>query len=79
MDSQTFRPTIGELVRELKVNPKQFPKKTGKLKTARAAPVKFADGIEWRAVFTLNEDARIVRVIALDPHDTAYGTAINRI
>ena len=79
MDSRTFRPSIGHLVRELKVNPKQFPKKTGKLKAARAAPIKFADGIEWRAVFTLNEDERIVRVIALDPHDTAYETAIGRI
>ena len=79
VDSPTFRPSIGQLVRDLQTNPKQFPKKSGKLKTARAAPVSFADGIVWRAVYTLDEAARSVRVIALGPHDDAYADASKRI
>ena len=79
IDSPTFRPSIGQLVSDLQTNPKQFPKKSGKLKTARAAPLKFADGIVWRAVFILDENAHIVRVIALGTHDDAYADASKRM
>jgi hypothetical protein len=61
------------------MNPKQYPKKSGKLKTARAAEIIYADGIVWRAVFTLNEKARTARVISLGPHDEAYADAERRI
>jgi hypothetical protein len=67
------------LFAELETNPKQFPKKKGKLKDARAADVSFADGVTWRAVFTLVEDTRIVKVLSLAPHDVAYDEAKGRL
>lgn len=78
-EAEIFRPTIGELVAALEYNPKQFPKKHGKLKDARAADVTFGDGIVWRAVFTLDEEARLVKVLSLGPHDEAYEDAKRRI
>jgi mRNA-degrading endonuclease RelE of RelBE toxin-antitoxin system len=74
----SFRPTIGELIDALEADPKQFPKKHGKPKGCRAAPVVYADGIVWRAVYELNERKRTVRVLALGPHDEAYEDAGNR-
>jgi hypothetical protein len=53
--ADVFRPSIGELIDALETDPKQFPKKKGKLETARAAPVTYADGIVWRAVYTVDE------------------------
>jgi mRNA-degrading endonuclease RelE of RelBE toxin-antitoxin system len=73
----SFSPTLGELISALEANPKQFPKKSGKLKTARAAELKFK-GVTYRAVFVLDESARVVSVLALDPHDAAYKSAIAR-
>jgi hypothetical protein len=61
----------------LELDPKRFPKKHGRLKGARAAPLTFR-GTAWRAVFTLDETARIVRVWALGPHDRAYDEAVRR-
>jgi hypothetical protein len=74
-----FRPSIGALIDTLETNPKQFPKKKGKLKDCRAAEVIYADGVVWRAVFTLDERAHSVFVIALDPHDRAYENAAKRL
>ncbi len=79
VDSGLFRPTIGELITALENQPKQFEKKRGKLKDARAAEVQFSDGVAWRAVFLIDEDRRVVRVLALGPHDTAYADAQRRI
>ena len=79
LDSPAFRPRIAELVIALARNPKRFPKKHGKLKEARAAEAHFADGVTWRAVFIVNEEARTVRVIGLGPHDVAYRDAEDRI
>jgi hypothetical protein len=79
VDSESFRPTIGELISALETDPKQFPKKRGKLKDARAADAKFADGVTWRAVFTVDESLREVYVLSLDPHDAAYAAAEKRI
>jgi mRNA-degrading endonuclease RelE of RelBE toxin-antitoxin system len=73
-----FSPTLGELVTQLERDPKQFAKKKGALKNARAADLRF-QGTAYRAVFTLDEVSRTVFVIALDPHDTAYVTAEKRI
>lgn len=73
-----FTPTIRELVDALKANPKQFPKKQGALKSARAADLKF-ENVTFRAVFILDEAARLVFVLSLDPHDEAYGKAERRI
>jgi hypothetical protein len=78
-DSSLFRPTIAALIAALKHDPKRFPKKHGKLKDARASETHFADGVTWRAVFIVNEQARTVRVIALAPHDVAYSDAEDRI
>ena len=79
VDNGTFRPTIGELIAELETNPKQFPKKKGALKDVRAAEVTFADGITWRAVFTLDEHAGVVSMLSLAPHDVAYKEAKRRV
>jgi hypothetical protein len=77
-DSVEFRPTLSELLRALETNPKQFKKKRGALRNARAANISYADGITWRAVFTLDENARGVRVLSLSPHDAAYDEAERR-
>jgi mRNA-degrading endonuclease RelE of RelBE toxin-antitoxin system len=72
-----FSPTLGELLKELETNPKQFPKKKGKLKNTRAAPLKFKN-VSYRAVFDLDETTREVFVFSLDPHDQAYARASRR-
>jgi len=79
VDSELFRPTIGELITALENHPKKFEKKRGKLKDTRAAEVQFSDGVAWRAVFLIDEDRRAVRVLALGPHDAAYADAQRRI
>jgi mRNA-degrading endonuclease RelE of RelBE toxin-antitoxin system len=73
-----FNPTIAELILELERDPKQFPKKTGKLAAVRAAPLRYRDAA-WRVVFTLNEREKVVVVIALDKHDEAYRDAGRRV
>jgi hypothetical protein len=73
-----FRPTIGNLIDDLERDPKRHPKKNGKLAGTRAASLTFADGIAWRAVFTVDERSRVVRIIALGPHDEAYKNALRR-
>jgi hypothetical protein len=74
----SFSPTLGELISALEANPKQFPKKQGKLKSARAAHLKFKNTM-YCAVFILDEAARVVLVLSLDPHDEAYLKATHRI
>jgi hypothetical protein len=66
------------LITALETNPKQYPKKQGKLKEARAADLKLGN-ISYRAVFTLDEAARIVSVLSCDAHDDAYWLATKRI
>jgi mRNA-degrading endonuclease RelE of RelBE toxin-antitoxin system len=78
LDDTRFSPTLRELVDALEANPKQFPKKLGKLKNARAAHLRFTD-VEFVAVFVLDEAARRVKVLSLDPHDRAYEKAVRRI
>jgi mRNA-degrading endonuclease RelE of RelBE toxin-antitoxin system len=77
-DNEIFRPTLAQLTDELRLNPKQYPKKRGKLKNTRGADLRFGDGVPWRAVFTIDEAARIVRVISLESHDQAYRSAKRR-
>jgi len=77
-DNARFRPTIRDLVDELKTRPKQFPKKRGKLKEARAAALRFNDGTAWRAVFTVDERSRVVRILSIESHDAAYRSARRR-
>jgi hypothetical protein len=74
-----FRPTLGDLVSALAADPKQFPKKQGRLKSCRAAEVVFQNGTVWRAVFTLDDAAKTVKVLALGPHDAAYRDAEGRV
>ena len=78
-DSTTFVPTIRDLKNALASEPKQYPKKSGKLKDARAAHVRFADGVEWVAVYTIDEDERSIRVLSFGPHNRAYVDAEKRI
>jgi hypothetical protein len=78
-ESANFRPTIGAILRALKSNPKQFPKKHGQLKDARAVSTTFADGIAWKVVFVLDEGSRRVTVLALGPHNSACPEAKRRI
>jgi len=78
LDNTVFRPTLGELHKALQSNPKQFEKKRGTLRDLRSAALSYADGIAWRAVFSLDEGARIVRVRSIAPHDVAYKEAKNR-
>jgi hypothetical protein len=73
----TFSPTLGELIGALEANPKQFPKKKGRLQDCRAAPLTFK-GKSYRAVFTLSETARTVFILAIDAHDEAYGKSMRR-
>lgn len=78
LGSNIFRPTLAVVFRALETNPKQFPKKRGKLGGVRAAELRFRDGVVWRAVFSLDEVTRTVLVQALGPHDTAYADAARR-
>lgn len=66
------------LIDRLETNPKQFPKKSGKLKFARAAPLKYPNTAH-RVVFTINEDQHKVLILACDPHDVAYARATRRL
>src|SRR5947209_12989992 len=53
INSELLRPTFGDLILALEIDPKQFPKKHGKLGNARAVEIRFNDGVEWRAVYVL--------------------------
>jgi mRNA-degrading endonuclease RelE of RelBE toxin-antitoxin system len=77
--SPLFRPTIGSIIAALKTDPKQYPKKKGPLKDARAADLRYNDGVTYRAVFTIDEAEHAVDVLALDQHDKAYQVAKNRV
>lgn len=76
--NSSFRPTLAQLLAALRHDPKRFPKKSGSLQTARAAKLRFR-GTAWRAVFTLDEERRIVKVWSLGPHDRAYAEAERRL
>ena len=78
LDDPRFRPTLRKLLDDLKCDPLSFPKKRGKLKDARAASLRFSN-VTWRLVFTIDELRRLVRVLAVAPHDTAYERASRRI
>jgi mRNA-degrading endonuclease RelE of RelBE toxin-antitoxin system len=78
LDSPRFSPTLLKLIETLEANPKQFPKKKGKLQHVRAARLKF-EGVIYRAVFVLDEMAHKVLVVAIDPHDLAYKKASRRL
>ncbi|HTV74789.1 MAG TPA: hypothetical protein VME66_13920 [Candidatus Acidoferrales bacterium] len=73
-----FNPTIAELILELEREPKQFPKKTGKLSAMRAASLRYHT-TAWRLVFVLDERQKLVIVIAFDRHDEAYRDAARRV
>jgi mRNA-degrading endonuclease RelE of RelBE toxin-antitoxin system len=77
--ADVFRPSIGELIDELEIDPKRHPKKHGRLKSARAARLRYSDSVTWRAVYTIDEVARVVLIIGLGPHDRAYDDAERRI
>jgi hypothetical protein len=62
---------------DLITDPKRHPKKIGRNAGKRAVPLKFR-GKAWRAVFTVDENSRGVRVQSLGPHDQAYKDAEKR-
>jgi mRNA-degrading endonuclease RelE of RelBE toxin-antitoxin system len=78
LDDARFRPTLRELVEELKRNPLHFPTKRGNLKNARAANLSF-QGSSWRLVFVVSVVEHRVRILAVGPHDVAYDRAARRI
>ena len=41
--------------------------------------MRFADGVEWVAVYTIDEDERSIRVLSFGPHNRAYVDAEKRI
>ncbi len=79
LTNPAFRPILAELVASLKHDPKQYPKKSGKLADARAASLRYRGRASWRAVFRLDEADRSVLVLSLGPHDDAYDAAKRRM
>jgi mRNA-degrading endonuclease RelE of RelBE toxin-antitoxin system len=71
---EDFCPTIEEVIAELKRDPKQFPKKHGRLEGIRAAPLRYRNA-PWRIPYLIDEEQRIVTVITIDKHDAAYRAA----
>jgi hypothetical protein len=67
------------LIAALRRDPKQYPKKAGPLRNARAARLRFRSREAWRAVFVVDEQMRRVSVLSLGPHDRAYEEAVRRI
>jgi hypothetical protein len=65
-------------LQQLATDPKRFPKKTGQLRDARAADLTVQPGVVWRAVFAIDEQQKLVRVISIGPHDEAYRDAGRR-
>jgi hypothetical protein len=61
----------------LETNPKQYPKKQGKLKNLRAADVQHRN-VTFRAVFAVDEVARVIKVLSFAKHDVAYARAVGR-
>ncbi len=78
LENQQFKPALAQLLAALKRDPKRFPKKSGSLDAARSAKLRFR-GAAWRAVFTLDEERRVVTILSLAPHDRAYAEAERRL
>jgi len=78
LESEFFVPTIGELIDQLQRDPKVYPKKKGRLKKTRAAALTVGGNV-WRCVFTIDENARTVLILAMSEHDVAYNQATRRI
>ena len=74
----SLKPALLRVLAALQHDPKRFPKKSGPLRDARAAKLRFR-GAAWRLVFTLDEERRAVKVLALGPHDRAYAEAERRL
>ncbi len=78
LSDPAFTPTLHELIDALETNPKQFKKKRGPIAGTRAAALKYHN-VAYRADFILDEAARVVFVLSLDPHDEAYQKARRRL
>lgn len=74
-----FRPSLNAALDELEIDPKRYPKKQGRLRAARALPLRYSQSVVWRMVYTIDERARVVRIVGLGPHDRAYEEAERRI
>lgn len=77
--SNAFRPRIAEVFESLAHDPKRFPKKQGKLSSARSVKIVFSGRVAWRMVYAIDERCRSVHVLSLAPHDKAYLEAERRI
>ena len=78
IENDDFSPTIIAMIVDLEADPKRYEKKSGDLADARSYRLRYRNAA-WRAVFTVDDDARVVRIIALDRHDEAYRDAARRI
>jgi mRNA-degrading endonuclease RelE of RelBE toxin-antitoxin system len=70
-ENPDFNPTLSMLLDELEKDPKQYKKLGGKLAHLRAARLRWR-AVPWRLVFTLDEAARVVTVIAIDKRADIY-------
>ncbi len=77
LSNPDFSPTLANIFSELENNPKQFPKKLGALSNTRAAKMRFRN-VTYRLVYTLDETARVVKILSIDAHDQAYIKAARR-
>lgn len=59
------------MIDDLEVNPKRFPKKKGNFSHTRAYRLRYR-GVQWRALFILDEEQKIVTVFRLVPRNIAY-------
>jgi mRNA-degrading endonuclease RelE of RelBE toxin-antitoxin system len=73
-----FRPPIAEILAFLETDPKRFAKKKGKLSNLRSVRLRYADGIAWRLVFLVDDEAMAVYIFSFATHDVAYAEAERR-
>jgi len=78
LQNEDFNPTIFAMIVDLEADPKRYEKKSGDLADARSYRLRYRNAA-WRAVFTVDDNTRVVRIIALDRHDEAYRQAGRRI
>ncbi len=78
LENDDFNPTVLQMIEDLESDPKRFAKKSGDLAEARSYRLSYRSSA-WRAVFVVDDVARVVKIIALDRHDEAYRQASRRI
>jgi mRNA-degrading endonuclease RelE of RelBE toxin-antitoxin system len=72
------RPSVKDAIADVLLNPYANSKKAGSLKNCRAK-VFSLDGVQYRALYELDEKARIVYFWCVAPRERVYGVAKNRV